>query len=148
MIPPILGLPVLVVSGFASLERTILLRLAIRSRTWPRASGYIVAAARDVPVFQDPVARFSPALAYEYTVGDASYTGTRVRFGGYKFLNTARRIGYRYPPSSKVHVAYNPERPDQAVLEPGTTLGDYGTLFGCVGWAVFGVYVAFLQRAS
>jgi hypothetical protein len=148
MIPPILALPILLSAGFIGVERLVLLRLATQSLEWPRTRARIVAATNNIAFFQDPVARFTADLAYEYRIGDHSYTGTKVRFGGYLFRHTARRVAYHYQAGSSVQVAYNPARPEQAVLEPGAILTDYIVLCGCLAWIVVGVYVGFLQHAS
>ena len=66
--------------------------------------------------------QYEPVVHYSYAVGGQTYTGKRIGYGFNRFdLGTARKKLEQYPQGSSVEVRYNPEKPEEAVLE--TTVG-------------------------
>jgi hypothetical protein len=74
--------------------------------------------------------RFRPRLTYSYQVRDQWYIGDRIQYGSpreFAFPSWARGwISKNYPEGTTVMVAYNPNRPGQAVLRPGVPAWTYG----------------------
>jgi hypothetical protein len=61
---------------------------------------------------------YEPVVEYQYTVQNQQYTGRRIAFGANRFGHSqARSAVARYPVGSTVQVRYNPEKPQEAVLE-------------------------------
>ncbi len=116
------------------------------TKSWPSTTGHVISAdvdekietRRDMNDRQRTEYTYTPAVRYEYTVGERTYLGHRVKaddYGGSP--DRAYGIVNRYPAGSDVTVFYNPDEPDQAVLETGAdTMGVY--LFGGIG-ALFAV---------
>ena len=71
-------------------------------------------------------------------VDDKKLQGKRVK----RFLlslDTAQRVVDRYPLNSTVKVYYNPKNPSDAVLKPGSTVGMYCLIIGCIALIIIGV---------
>jgi Protein of unknown function (DUF3592) len=70
---------------------------------------------------------YYPVVIYEYEVGGRRYQGRRLSFGteiGWGgFTNQAQKKVAQYPPGSIVPVYYNPENPNDAVLEVSAPAG-------------------------
>ena len=62
-----------------------------------------------------------PLIEYEYSVGGQHFRSNRVSFGGFTF-NEAVETAAMYKRGKHVQVAYDPHRPDQAVLDTGPDL--------------------------
>ncbi|MDB6111494.1 MAG: putative rane protein of unknown function [Pedosphaera sp.] len=109
------------------------LKRGIKNRSWSVTEGTITESR----VMERGVSYryFDPQVSYEYQVGPNRYTSSRINEGGYSFGSdfAARTIIKRYRPDKKARVSYNPNRPEQSVLEPGPTFGTYVWLFiGCL----------------
>jgi hypothetical protein len=106
---------------------------AFASRRWPRVRGRILHSFVDRKesygraVYQLR-SRFYTSyrveVAYRYRVGDVEHTGRRIGFGlrsWSRFWDTFARTLKKYPAGRELAIAYDFERPSQAVLEPGFT---------------------------
>ncbi|MBE2272312.1 MAG: DUF3592 domain-containing protein [Anaerolinea sp.] len=65
-------------------------------------------------------AAYYPVVAYEYEVGRQHFQGSRIRFGnqiGYGWTGPAQKDVDRFPVGAPVDVYYDPEAPEDAVLE-------------------------------
>lgn len=90
-------------------------RAAKASTNWPTTTGTITASGIKKVVF-----RRQPQIAYSYSVNGAPFTSERVSFaGGYKPKEVDPVLA-RYPAGAAVTVAYNPQNPVEATLEPGS----------------------------
>lgn len=116
------------------------------STAWPTVTGVITVAelGKQMGNEQDESTTYSADLSYDYLVNDHSYVNGAVSFAGVKSRDpsTARRILKRYPVGKQVTVYYNPDDPQDAVLEPGLRGGSwflplFGTLFVAVGVGLF-----------
>jgi hypothetical protein len=73
-----------------------------------------------------------PNLQYRYIVNEREYWGDRINFGISYTLSIstgeakAQEVCSRYLVDSYYQVFYNPERPNESVLEPGSTEAAYG----------------------
>ena len=76
---------------------------------------------------------YYPVVVYEYQVGGHGYQGQRLSFGNEigwgGFTGVAQKKVDQYPPGSVVPVYYNPENPNEAVLEVSAPSG-------CVYWVI------------
>jgi hypothetical protein len=95
---------------------------------WPRAEAKIVDAALRVQTTpaSDPRQQMldqwtSFIVHYTYSVGGNDYWGGRVEPYDFGMQNSAgaKRMGERYPVGSTAQVAFNPDDPGVAYLEPG-----------------------------
>jgi hypothetical protein len=86
---------------------------------------------------------YRPAVAYSYSVGGREYRSERLRFGNYRSSSRkkAEAMLAPYSPGGTPPVRYNPERPDECVLEttkPGPVylvMAVFGLVF--VGMGLF-----------
>jgi hypothetical protein len=123
---------------------------ALASRRWPRVAGKMLRFKREVqygyegPVYQDQV-------LCRYQVGDAELLCSRLRFGlrlwwpmPILFARARfKRISQRYVDGSQVPVAYNPEKPEESVLETGLAAGMVSELL--FGAAIFAFGILLLR---
>jgi hypothetical protein len=117
---------------------------ALASRRWPRVAGKILRFHREVK-FGDDWDAYQDQVLCRYQVGDAELFCSRLHFGLRTWwpmptlFGRARfkRIARRYAVTSQVPVAYNPEKPEESVLETGlTAMMIYQLLFGAVVFAL------------
>jgi len=87
---------------------------------------------------------YEPIVVYRYEVDGKTYTHDQVEFasGGSSSASSAKKTIHRYPVGSKVTVYYDPELPQNALLEPGAKWYAYmplgfGVLFALVGGLTF-----------
>ncbi|RMG42912.1 MAG: DUF3592 domain-containing protein, partial [Acidobacteria bacterium] len=114
-------------------------RAAQRARAtahWPRTPGIVLDSRIETDRHRDA---YYPRVEYEYTVRGRRFVGQRV------FLHElgssydwARSVVARYPRGASVQVAYDPEDPSRAVLEPGRPGGSLVLLLGGIALALFG----------
>lgn len=64
---------------------------------------------------------FAPWIRYSYTAAGSERTGERLRFGDVttRTRGGAETIVGRYPVGAEIKVHFDPDAPDQSVLEPG-----------------------------
>jgi len=86
---------------------------------------------------------YNPVVQYSYTAGGKEYQSSRLRFGNYRSgsRKKAEAMMARYSPGATPPVRYNPDRPEECVLEttrPGPiylVMAVFGLLF--VGMGLF-----------
>jgi hypothetical protein len=125
---------------------------------WREAPGKVIASEvqrRDYGASTTQHAYYVPVISYTYVVGGRERQGSRLRFG----MPTARTRGGAeamlapYPAGAEIKVRYDPDAPDEAVLEAGKAAGNLlfvavatGTIFvlgcGIVVLAIMGVFSA------
>ncbi|HQO58006.1 MAG TPA: DUF3592 domain-containing protein [Candidatus Omnitrophota bacterium] len=114
------------------------------SQSWPTAQGVVVssevAAHRSRSRKGHHRTTYGAKVRYEYTVNGVQYSSDKISFGEYRTHNRgpAQATADRYPPQVEVVVYYNPDKPEEAVLEPGKRGGIViifivGGVFGAVG---------------
>lgn len=127
---PILFISVFMAIGCVPLVMGIRqVQRARESLSWPTVEGRIVRSGvrteqrteRDDDGHQQTTTYHYADLSYEYAVDGQPFTGTRITVneGQSGSEADARATSERYPVDAKVTVAYAPNSPDQAVLEPG-----------------------------
>ena len=102
---------------------------AFHSRSWPRAQGTILYGQRDssATVSEDEDGNiersttYGAHFVYRFEVNGAKHFSNNRRFGQLAGASAewAAEIAERYPLGKRVEVAYSPDDPDLAVLEPG-----------------------------
>lgn len=90
---------------------------------WSAVPGRIVESrvvTQNAPGADRPAVRYGAQVVYEYRVGDRTYRGERIRFGGtlWRFdPQGAEADRARYPEGADVTVRHDPGNPTDAVLE-------------------------------
>ncbi|MBS0641906.1 MAG: DUF3592 domain-containing protein [Proteobacteria bacterium] len=119
----------LLAAGLVALAFGLWLRkTAIRSLSWPRAIATIqrsvirprLASSGAAP---HPRQTHTVEVAYTYEVNGLQRAGSRLQVGG-PFQGTeaqARAKAAQFPAGARVEAAYNPQQPDFAILDHGST---------------------------
>lgn len=113
---------------------------AAAARNWPIVPGTVIASAVERPApHEADDTDCTPAVRFRYRVANRDFEGTRVRDGGPSAtsLLLAEQVVAKYPPGSQVDVAYDPNDPSVAVLEPAdkghtVTLIVFAVLFAAI----------------
>lgn len=92
------------------------------SQSWPAAQGSIESATLREHSNADPEGSsftyYEPIIQYRYMVMGQQYSGQKVGYGASKVgRSQAQKIIDRYTPGASVQVYYNPQNPQEAVLE-------------------------------
>jgi hypothetical protein len=95
-----------------------------QARHWPATTGQILYSSVDESSNSDGDTTYTPLIQYSYRVNDQQHVGSVWRFGASK---TGRTEAYEtiasYRIGSTATVFFNPDHPEEAVLEPNTTQG-------------------------
>lgn len=115
------------------------------AETWPTAIGTIHSAAVVEEESTDREGHtstwYNPVVAYSYSVAGKSFESKRLRFGNYRRASRpkAESMLAPYRAGGTAQVRYNPEQPDECVLEtakPGpvyAVMAAAGLIFIAVG---------------
>jgi len=121
--------------GFGQIKK------AGESATWPSVSGKIVRSELEKRTSTEgtgnnkrKVTYHAAVIEYTYCVEDTPYNSYRVAFGGQDRSHSSELVS-TYPKDKSVDVFYNPENPEEAVLEPGRNKNGYF-------FPVFGGFIA------
>ncbi len=82
---------------------------------------------------------YYPQVKYTYQVGGIMYQGDKLTFGakrGYASLKKANEEIARYPLGTQVQVYYNPEKPQEAVLEQRAVGSNFMLIFGIIALVI------------
>lgn len=85
------------------------------SASWPTTSGTVRTVERFKRLF-----RSLPRVVYTYSVDGKDYTSERISFASGYRAKEVDAVLSRYSAGQTVPVHYQPERPSEAVLEPGS----------------------------
>ena len=133
---------------------------AAESGGWPTTPGKIVYGKIDVSEAvtkaddDDETGRretsFGPRLIYQYDVGGRTYYSNQRRWGQLFGADEdwAAEIAERYPPGAAMPVAYSPENPQLAVLEPGMASEAYWLPGAGLASCLFGLAVMIFARRA
>jgi hypothetical protein len=118
------------------------------SLKWPTVEGRVTVSTVERKRSSDSTT-YAANVGYEYEVDGQKQLGDTVWFGGnFSSSNSglARETVDKYPAGSQVQVYYNPEDPNQSVLEPGAFWTTYmvygiGLLFFGIGLLATGAFV-------
>ncbi len=121
----------------------IVLQNARVSAGWPTVQGQIVESTVRESTDEDGTSYFAD-VRFRYVVDDQPYTADTVNFGQYGSSdpNHAQEIVSKYEYGGSVLVYYDPEKPQTAVLQPGTTWSSFfilgfGSIFALIGLGMF-----------
>jgi hypothetical protein len=115
------------------------------AETWPTASGKVTSCEVVVEESSDreggTTTWYNPVVGYAYNVGGRELTGQRLRFGNYRSSSRKKADAMiaPYAVGSSPTVRYNPEKPEECVLEtrkPGPVylvMAVFGLLFVTMG---------------
>ncbi|MBF0190322.1 MAG: DUF3592 domain-containing protein [Magnetococcales bacterium] len=125
----------LIVGGYHPWHRSM------ASQSWPVVEGTIVQSALvvDPGTWRGVVERLFHVtrVEYVYTSNYKNHRSGRIEFGlgdqRFLFREFAQRVVQRYPEGKQVQVAFNPEQPDESVLETTPSAG------GSLIFMVFGI---------
>jgi hypothetical protein len=113
-----------VVLGLALIGYSIYQRRRIQaSERWQTVTGTIT-RAEVVENKASDSREYNLAVSYAYAVNGSHYVGSRIEFGqrrAYLRKKTAEAQAARYPVNSSVMVYFNPEKPEDAVLNREAT---------------------------
>ncbi len=124
-----------------------IMRERSRSRGWAATSGTIVSST--VTQFTGKTGTtYRPMVMYGYSVGAVRYSSNRISFRAIVSSDhdAALKAAAAYKPGSAVRVFYDPQDPEQAVLERGAN-----PWVGIVGGGVFAmaaVWMRMLRRRT
>jgi len=99
------------------------------SENWPTTSGEVTAS--DISQYTNDKGKimYSTAINYEFMVDNKSFIGDRVSLSSNgsstSSLKQVKKALKTYPVDAKVTVYYDPELPNNAVLEPGADVFIY-----------------------
>ncbi len=115
------------------------------AQAWPTVAGRVVSCevVEEESSDRDGATStwYNPVVTYAYTAGGRELTGRRLRFGNYRSASRSKAEAALapYPVGSAPAVRYNPEKPDECVLEtkkPGPiylAMALFGLLFIAFG---------------
>lgn len=97
----------------------------LRSTTWAETSGEILFSKVEQYYRGKDVAKELLQLSYSYTVDGVVREGHEVGFRSFSWLfGNLNKLAAKYPQSQRVTVYYDPQKPENVVLEKGTTRAD------------------------
>lgn len=120
-----------IIGGVFALDLTFRnLEQARASNAWPTAPGHIVSSGvREYEEWnrdkEEQWTYYAAQVTYAYTVNGVLYTGDRINFSTavrWGDRGPADKIIARYLTGATAEVYYNPENPQEAVLEPGESM--------------------------
>jgi len=115
------------------------------SEDWPVANGTVTESFVEKHSTSDGTS-YSAEVRYAFTVDGVEHRGDRLAFSAWNTGSAAARERIAaYPVGRAVEVAYDPDDPNNAVLEPGVSAGSWGLVafgatflgVGCVLEVVF-----------
>jgi hypothetical protein len=150
-----IGLDILLIliGGGLIVWQSLEIERALASRRWPRVAGKMRQFRREERDLYGDGLLYQPQVLCRYQVGGTEFLCSRLRFGlrglwwprllfvllRFKRLSQQHRVV-----ESQVPVAYNPEKPEESVLEPGLSAGLLAGLL--VGACLFAIGVLELRK--
>lgn len=145
-----MGVIFLLIGGLALETGISSLHEGSDTKTWPGVSGIIIASSidktthayrRGVNNSASGGVSYTPVLVYDYQLGGTTYTGTVIyKSFAHALEFIAEKYIEQYSVGSSVTVYYNPENPEDTVLEPGFKIFShyfaftfFGGLFSLLG---------------
>ena len=119
-------------------------RTSLASKSWPSATGSIIQSEIEQQTStsgeganKKSTVKEYPKIAYQYHIDGHRYKSAKISF--LSSIGSARQVVSRYPQGKTVPVYYNPDRPEQAVLVPGSPGFNYVPYFFSGFFIFFGV---------
>lgn len=92
------------------------------SKKWNKARGLIIEAFTDEFYMQGEQSSFKAMIKYSYIILDKEYYSKRIYFGDFlrdSFSISSKKIVDKYKKQGVVDVYYNPNNPNESVLQQG-----------------------------
>lgn len=116
------------------------------TESWPTAPGVITSSEID-QYDSDGTTMYSAEINYDFTVDDKPYNGNRITINSgntsTSSIKEVKKDLQKYPVGANVTVYYDPELPNNAVLEPGADFLTYLIKYGPFVFVFFGVLMLF-----
>jgi hypothetical protein len=129
-------------------------RTSKASRDWPSVEGQVTVAMVGTKVghssSQGRSRKYSPQVAYTYSILGQQYTSNQVIIGARQWYASRAKAEalLTYQPGQQVTVYYNPDNPAQAILEVGATRGTWGTLTIGAVFTILGTIVLIISASG
>lgn len=110
----------------ASFTGVRMILFGIVSGGWPATEGVVVSSDLDFSRSGSRMgdSQVSADISYMYHLEGKKYQSDRICFGfSNPIFNHADKLVRKYPRKKQISVYYNPNNPEQAVLEPGISFG-------------------------
>ncbi len=146
----ILGTMLLPIAAWSYATMRFEQAMAVLSRSWPTVPGKIDTSEVSTKVAYRSGRYWALDVRYLYRVGSADYAGTQLAFAprwlGSRY--TVDTLARRYPVGAIVDVRYDPDQPDEAILETDDQLATQRmyAVWVCVPVVAIGVIVMALRR--
>ena len=117
---------------------------ANQAKDWPTTDGVIQTSHVTQRRSSDGDRMYGAEIVYTYKVGDQSFTGSRVNFGGDHSSSSRSSwdsLVNRYPTGSEVTVYYDEQAPGESVLNPEVSSMIMWIWYGGLGMLLLGVLV-------
>lgn len=92
-----------------------------------------------------------PEVKYEYEVGGAQYAGDQIQSSGPVLTSTrsaVEEVLSRYPVGRQVQIYFNPEQPEESVLELGSSRGKLLVVLGLILAVAASVVIIVVQATG
>ncbi len=119
----------------------VLLLEGQRSQNWPATTGTVLATGTtEVRQLRSALPAWRPRVTYAYAVDGTAFTSDRIDFGAMPSLDREwleSSLREKFPPGKTLPVYYDPARPQNAVLRPGSDNSLW--IYIILGAAFFGI---------
>lgn len=111
------------------------------SSQWSKGQGQVISGELLSQTDSEGDTSYRALVTYFYYAGDQRMTHDRVRFGDsiYSGRGSAQDTLDKYPPETAITVYYDPDDPQNAVIERTLTTGIWGFMAVGVGGVVFAI---------
>jgi hypothetical protein len=104
-----------------------MIRIGKESLKWPKIMGVVIESYAEKSIDNKGLVLYSPKIIVKYNVDDNEFQTNPDQidsFGSYSTSSFSKiqEIVSRYPKNKNVDVYYNPDKPNEAVLEPGVSI--------------------------
>lgn len=100
---------------------------ALNSNDWPYVQGKIthieLMERKRSNKNSDIISIYSARLKFQYAIADKTYTGVQIKWADRNRDKILALIEKEHPTGSSVTVYYNPQKPNEAVLQQGLSFG-------------------------
>jgi hypothetical protein len=110
----------IILASIAGLALTILATNnsmnAIKTKSWPTTQGTVITSE----VIRS--SKYVPKVIYTYDIDTNAFSSDKIdltNYAHYKYKDDAAKEADKYPVDAKVTVYYNPDKHNEAILEPG-----------------------------
>lgn len=100
--------------------------LALKSRSWPSTKAKVITSS-----FDRAGNVYSPKVIYKFTHNSREYQNDNINFMGVAsaWKGKAISVAQRYPEQSLVTVFFDPNKPENSVINPGVERSTYVSFF-------------------